>query len=91
MSIISTHRREWIDMTKKRLDELDERLQQAEEQASAVRTHVSAELHGQLTSVRASLDAALRRWTIIRDSASELWDAVSEEIRIPWNANRLTL
>jgi hypothetical protein len=84
-------RKEWIDVTKRKLDELDEALSGLEKRAGEVRDRTADELDARINATRRGLTAAQERWASVRGSASDAWDSVSEEIRDAWETNKVAL
>ncbi len=84
-------RKEWIEATKAKLDELDEALTGLERKASDARDRSSDELDARMAATRRGLTAARQRWATVKSSASDAWDGVSEEIGAAWETNKVAL
>jgi predicted nucleic acid-binding Zn-ribbon protein len=84
-------RKEWIDVTKRKLDELDEALTGLEKRAADARDRTADELDARIRATRRGLTAAQERWASVKSSAADAWDNVSEEIGAAWETNKVAL
>jgi chromosome segregation ATPase len=84
-------RKDWIEATKHKLDELDAGLTLLESRLDQARSEVQDELRTRVASARQGLTAARERWSRATDTASDAWDQVSEEIGTAWELNKVAL
>jgi len=84
-------RKEWIETTKTKLDEMDSALTGLEKRAADARDRTADELDNRIEATRRGLTAAQERWASVKGSAAEAWDGVSEEVGTAWEANRVAL
>lgn len=91
MTTTQETRREWIEVTKTKLDEMDEALTSLEKRASNARDQAADQLDTRIQATRRSLTAAQERWAGVKNSTAEAWDGVSQEVSTAWDANRVAL
>jgi len=91
MKTASMTRREWIDQTKRLLDQWDASLTELESIVGSKKDDVSNDVRAKLVSTRQKLDTARVRWTKAKETAQGVWDNVSDEIAAAWDINRMAV
>jgi hypothetical protein len=81
-------RREWVEQTKKKLDEWDDAIDQLEAKAAQMQLKAKSGVRAQIKATKQSLAEARSRWSTAADEAGDVWEAVSDEVGAAWEANK---
>lgn len=84
-------RREWLEISKRKLDEWDEAMQRLEARAADERPDAEGEAEPELSAAKQRLRDTHEYWSKVRRDTGEVWDSINEEVADAWETNQQAL
>jgi hypothetical protein len=81
-------RSEWIELSKRKLDEWDETMESLEARAAHAEPSSEGVIRAKLSEAKQRLYATRDYWSKVRQDTGDVWDSVNEEVADAWEANK---